>query len=161
MDTVNAATPKPRRTKPRGPHPHKALSAAFVPSAPPGRHADGNGLFLYVQPTGTRSWIQRLVVRGRRRELGLGSVHLVTLAEAREAARANRKLARSGGDPLVERRRARSMPTFAEAARSVVEQKRPGWRDDQASSDNCPSVARADPASRPTAAKRPERSDGP
>ncbi len=130
MDTVSRTAPQPRRTKPRGPHPHKALSAAFVPSAPPGRHADGNGLFLYVQPTGTRSWIQRLVVRGRRRELGLGSVHLVTLAEAREAARTNRKLARSGGDPLAERRRARSMPTFAEAARSVVEQKRPGWRDD-------------------------------
>ena len=130
MDTVSGTEPQPRRTKPRGPHPHKALSAAFVPSAPPGRHADGNGLFLYVQPTGTRSWIQRLVVRGRRRELGLGSVHLVTLAEAREAARTNRKLARSGGDPLAERRRARSMPTFAEAARSVVEQKRPGWRDD-------------------------------
>ena len=130
MDTVSQTAPQPRRTKPRGPHPHKALSAAFVPSALPGRHADGNGLFLYVQPTGTRSWIQRLVIRGRRRELGLGSVHLVTLAEAREAARANRRLARAGGDPLAERRRARSMPTFAEAARSVVEQKRPGWRDD-------------------------------
>ena len=130
MDTVSRTGPKPRRTKPRGPHPHKALAAAFVSSAPPGRHADGNGLFLYVQPTGTRSWIQRLVVRGRRRELGLGSIHLVTLAEAREAARANRKLAREGGDPLAERRRARSMPTFAEAAALVVERKRPGWRDD-------------------------------
>ena len=129
MYAVNAAAPRPRRTKPRGPHPHKALSAAFVPAAPPGRHADGNGLFLYVQPTGTRSWIQRLVVRGRRRELGLGSVHLVTLAEAREAARANRKLARSGGDPLAERRRAQGMPTFAEATAIVVEHKRPGWRD--------------------------------
>ena len=129
MYTVSTAAPQPRRTKPRGPHPHKALSAAFVPSAPPGRHADGNGLFLYVQPTGTRSWIQRLVVRGRRRELGLGSVHLVTLAEAREQARANRKLARSGGDPLAERRRAQGMPTFADAAARVVEHKRPGWRD--------------------------------
>ena len=129
MDTVRRTDPKPRRTKPQGPHPHKALSAAFVPSAPPGRHADGNGLFLYVQPTGTRSWIQRLVVRGRRRELGLGSVHLVSLAEAREQALANRKLARSGGDPLAERRRAQGMPTFAEAAARVVEHKRPGWRD--------------------------------
>ena len=107
-------------------NPHKALSPAFVPAAPPGRHADGNGLFLYVQPTGTRSWIQRLVVRGRRRELGLGSIHLVSLAEAREQALANRKLARSGGDPLAERRRAQGMPTFAEAAARVVEQKRPG-----------------------------------
>ncbi len=79
------SAPETRRTKPRGPHSHKALSAAFVPAAPPGRHTDGNGLFLYVQPTGTRSWIQRLVVRGRRRELGLGSVHLVSLADAPRA----------------------------------------------------------------------------
>ena len=128
MDTVSGTAPKLRRAKPRGRHPHKALSPAFVPAAPPGRHADGNGLFLYVQPTGTRSWIQRLVVRGRRRELGLGSVHLVSLAEAREQALANRKLARSGGDPLAEQRRAQGMPTFAEAAARVVEQKRPGWR---------------------------------
>ena len=57
------------------------------------------------QPSGTRSWIQRLVIRGRRRELGLGSVALVSLAEAREKALANRKLAREGGDPLAEKRR--------------------------------------------------------
>ena len=55
----------PRRTKRRGRHPDKALSAAFVRSAPPGRHADGNGLYLFVQPTGTRSWVQLLVIRDR------------------------------------------------------------------------------------------------
>ena len=128
MKTVTAASPKPRRTKPRGRHPDKALAAAFVRFAPPGRHADGNGLFLYVKPEGTRSWIQRLVIRGRRRELGLGAVGLVSLAEARELALANRKLARSGGDPLAEKRRVQGVPTFAEAARRVVEQKRGRWR---------------------------------
>ena len=97
-------------------------------SAPPGRHADGNGLYLFVQPTGTRSWIQRIVIRGRRRELGLGAAGLVSLAEARELALANRKLARSGGDPLSEKRRAEGVPTFAEAAERVLEQKRGGWR---------------------------------
>ena len=75
-----------RKTKPNGRHPQKALSPAFVRSAPPGRHADGNGLYLFVRPSGTRSWIQRLLIRGRRRELGLGSVALVPLAEAREKA---------------------------------------------------------------------------
>ena len=80
------------------PHPHQALSAAFVRSAPPGQHADGNGLYLFVQPTGTRSWVQRLVVRGRRREFGLGAAALVPLAKAREQALANRMLAHSGGD---------------------------------------------------------------
>ena len=117
-----------RRGKPPGRHPDKALSPAFVRTAPPGRHCDGQGLYLLVQPSGTRSWIQRLVVRGRRRELGLGSIPLVLLAEAREKAIANRKVAREGGDPLADKRRVRAMPTFAEAAEAVLEQKRPGWR---------------------------------
>ena len=75
-------------------------------TAGPGRYCDGQGLYLFVQPSGTRSWVQRLVVRGRRQELGLGSALLVPLAEAREKALANRKLAREGGDPLAEKRRA-------------------------------------------------------
>ena len=128
MDNVTPSPTKRRRGKPRGRHPHKRLSAAFVRSAPVGRHCDGNGLYLYVQKTGTRSWIQRLVIRGRKRELGLGSVELVSLAEAREQALANRKLARAGGDPLAEKRRLVGIPTFAEAAERVVEQKRAGWR---------------------------------
>ena len=85
-------------------------------------------MYLFVQPSGTRSWIQRLLVRGRRRELGLGSLALVPLAEAREKALANRKLARQGGDPLAEKRRSQGIPTFAEAAACVLEQKRAGWR---------------------------------
>ena len=128
MNAVAKSAPTAPRTKRRGRHPHKALSAAFVRTAPPGRHADGNGLYLFVQPSGTRSWIQRLVVRGRRRELGLGAVALVPLAEAREQALANRRLARSGGDPLTEKRRLQQMPTFADAARQVLEQKQDGWR---------------------------------
>ncbi len=129
MDDVTHNRAPPRKTKPKGRHPDKALSAAFVRSAPPGRHCDGNGLYLFVQPSGARSWVQRLVIRGRRRDFGLGSVALVTLAEAREKARANRKLAREGGDPLAEKRRSAGVPTFAEAAARVVEQQQTGWRD--------------------------------
>ena len=128
MDTVRTFAPVRPKTKPTGRHPSNALSAALLRSAPPGRHADGNGLYLFVQSSGTRSWIQRLVVRGRRRELGLGSLSLVSLAEAREKALANRKLAREGGDPLAEKRRTEGIPTFAEAASRVLEQKRGGWR---------------------------------
>ena len=128
MDNVNITPNLPRKTKPKGRHPHNALSASFVRSAPPGRHGDGNGLYLFVQPTGTRSWIQRLVVRGRKRELGLGSVYLVSLAEARKKALANRKLAREGGDPLAEKRRTEGVPSFAEAAERVLKQKKSGWR---------------------------------
>ena len=58
----------------------------------------------------------------------LDAAGLVSLAEARELALANRKLARSGGDPLSEKRRAESVPTFAEAAERVLEHKRGGWR---------------------------------
>ena len=65
VTVTNKATP-PRKTKPKGRHPDKALSAASVRTAPPGRHADGNGLYLFVQPSGTRSWIQRLVIRSVR-----------------------------------------------------------------------------------------------
>ena len=128
MIDVTNTTRLLRKTKPKGRHPQKALSPAFVRSAPPGRHADGNGLYLFVQPSGTRSWIQRLLVRGRRRELGLGSVALVPLAKAREKALANRTLARQGRDPLAEKRRTEGIPTFAEAAARVLEQKRGGWR---------------------------------
>ena len=126
MVAVNNSARLLTRTKPTGRHPQKALSASFLRSAPPGRHADGNGLYLFVQPTGTRSWIQRLVIRGRRRELGLGSLALVPLAEAREKALANRKLAREGGDPLAEKRRTQGIPTFAEAAARALEQKQGG-----------------------------------
>ena len=135
MDSVTLNAANPRKTKPRGRHPHNALAATFIRSAPVGRHADGNGLYLYVQRTGTRSWIQRLVIRGRKHELGLGSVQLVSLAEAREQALANRKLARAGGDPLADKHRTQGMPTFAEAAATVVKQKRAGWRSPRQATD--------------------------
>ena len=69
---------------------------------------DVNGRFRVLdQPTETGSWIQRFVIRGRRRELGLGAASVVSLAEARKLAFANRELARSGGNPLSEKRRLR------------------------------------------------------
>jgi hypothetical protein len=88
----------------------KALTAAMVRSVQePGKYHDGGGLGLYlrVEQNGARFWVQRMTIRGKRRELGLGSPPLVPLAEAREMATANKKLARSGGDPLAEKRRAR------------------------------------------------------
>ena len=119
----------PRHTKPRGRHPHNALSAAFVRSvAQAGRYSDGNGLYLQVDPSGARRWVQRLVIRGTPRTLGLGGCAVVSLAEARDIALGNRKLARAGGDPLAERRHARGLPTFEEAAARVLALHRPGWR---------------------------------
>lgn len=62
-------------------------------------------------------WLLRTIVRGKRRDIGLGGLKIISLAEAREKALAYRKIARDGGDPLAERNRARAtVSTFAEAA---------------------------------------------
>ena len=95
--------------------------------AKPGLYGDGGTLYLHVAPGGSKSWIQRLVVHGRRRDIGLGGFPLVRLSEARDLAFKNRRLARRGGDPLAERRRA-DVPTFREAAESTFEANRPRWR---------------------------------
>ena len=118
----------PKGYKPRGRHPEKALTAAKVRTAGPGRYSDGNGLFLHVDPSGARRWVQRIVIRGKRRDLGLGSYSLVTLAEARKLARDNRKTARSGGDPRT-KRQTRIVPTLDEAFAEVVAIRRTSWAD--------------------------------
>jgi len=109
--------------------PEKALTAQFVRTAKePGKYFDGHGLFLRVDPNGSRYWVQRIVIRGKRCELGLGSPSLVSLVEAREAALANRKMAREGGDPLHERRKSQAVLTFEEAARRAHEELAPTWK---------------------------------
>ena len=134
--TPRALPRKQRGTKRRGRHPDKALSAAFCRNvAESGRYCDGNGLYLHVDPSGARRWVQRLVIRGKPHVLGLGSYTLVSLAEARELALDNRKLARSGGDPLAAKRRGHGMPTFEEAAAKVLEQKRGAWRNPKHAND--------------------------
>jgi len=97
----------------------KVLTAVRVRTAPPGRHGDGGGLHLQVDESGACRWLLRIVVQGRRRDIGLGSASLVTLAEAREMAHDMRRVARAGSDPLADRRAARRViPTFEEATRS-------------------------------------------
>ena len=106
--------------KPSGRHPQQRLTAVAVRRKKPGRYADGNGPYLFVDESGARRWILRTVVKGRRRDIGLGSVSLVGLAEARDEAMRLRRIARAGGDPVSDRyRQRRQVPTFAEAARQV------------------------------------------
>jgi integrase len=109
--------------KPRGPHPHNRLTAVGVRRLGPGRHGDGNGLYLEVDPSGVgRRWFLRTLVHGHRRDIGLGPTTLVSLAEAREMAARLRKVARAGGDPVAERDKdKKTSPTFEEAARHVYE----------------------------------------
>ena len=121
---------RPLPGKRKGRHPDRALSAAFCRNvSEAGRYCDGNGLYLEVTVTGARHWVQRLRIWGKSRMFGLGGYPLVSLAEAREAAFENRKLARAGGDPLAEKRRAQGMPTFREAVEQVLVQKKAGWRE--------------------------------
>jgi len=93
-----------------------------------GRYGDGDGLYLEVSRTGSKSWILRVTVHGRRRDIGLGGLSWVSLAEAREKARELRKVAKEGRDPLAEREARQDIPTFEEAARTVYEISKPGWR---------------------------------
>jgi hypothetical protein len=77
-------------TEPVSRHPHKALTArtvqSIVATGRTQRIADGDGLYLQVAPNGSKSWILRTVVKGKRCDLGLGSANLVSLAEARDEA---------------------------------------------------------------------------
>ena len=86
-------------------------------------YVDGNGLMLRVRKSGTRQWIQRLMIHGRRVDLGLGSADLVRLADARKVAADNRAIARTGSDP----RRSR-VPTFEKAETICFAEKRDTWR---------------------------------
>jgi integrase len=105
------------------------LTALGVKKAGPGRHGDGGGLYLMVSDTGSRKWVLRIQVRGKRRDLGLGAATRVSLSEAREAAEDMRRAIRRGDDPVAEKRRARAtIPTFREAALMVYEEHRPSWK---------------------------------
>lgn len=106
-----------------------ALTALKVKNIGPGRHADGNGLYLLVKDSGTRSWVLRLQSEGRRRDFGLGSVRDVSLAEARDAANDLRRQVRRGNDPVADRKRRRVvMPSFETAARACYESLKEGWK---------------------------------
>ena len=109
----------------------KVLTAMFVRAVQkPGKYHDGGGtgLYLRVDPNGARFWVQRITIRGKRCELGLGSPPIVPLAEAREQAINNKRMTRLGGDPLRAKRETSAVPTFAEAARKVHELHKPTWR---------------------------------
>ena len=99
-----------------------------------GRYGDGGGLYLYIAPGGTKSWVLRVREDGRRTDKGLGGYPAVSQTEARKAAEAYRVALRSGQQPRPthpkarqRRAEARSL-TVAEAARRVHEAKVRGGR---------------------------------
>ena len=93
----------------------------------PGRYSDGGGLHLYISKAGHKSWVLRITVDGRRRDIGLGGYPSVSLALAREKAADNRAAIAEGHDPVAEKHAA-AMPTFGEAACAVYEVDKPRWR---------------------------------
>ena len=102
----------------------------------PGLYGDGGGLWLNVGPTGGKSWLFRYMLDGKAHAMGLGPLHTIGLADARERAAAARKLRRDGVDPLGKReaeRQARRLAaasaiTFKVCAGKYITAHRAGWR---------------------------------
>lgn len=108
------------------------LSATAVKAEKrPGRHGDGEGLFLMVSDTGAKCWMCRVQKNGRRRDIGLGSASKVSLAQARKRAEEVRGWMELGLDPVFEKRKARGIPTFKEAASKVYAATQKTWRNDK------------------------------
>lgn len=101
-----------------------------------GTYRDGGGLCLYVSGATAKSWVFRYMLNGRAREMGLGSLHALTLAEARTRASECRRLCSAGIDPIearkAERQKARIEAaraiTFKDAAERYIKAHEVGWR---------------------------------
>jgi len=109
------------------------LTALGIKHLGPGLHNDGAGLYLAVGASGSKSWIYRFRWNGKLRDMGLGSLDVVSLAEARTLAAEARKKVHAGTDPIAENRATRgtvasTVMTFDEAARKYIESHRNGWR---------------------------------
>ncbi|MFN8828516.1 MAG: tyrosine-type recombinase/integrase [Labrys sp. (in: a-proteobacteria)] len=111
------------------------LTALSAKNAPRGMHADGGGLYLNVAAGGSRSWIFRYQLGGKRREMGLGSFPALSLADARRVAAEQKTLVATGRDPIGERARAkegeRRIPTFGEIADVYVASQSVAWRNEK------------------------------
>jgi integrase len=114
----------------------KLSAVAVAQTKRRGYYSDGGGLFLQVGTTGAKSWVFRFRQAGRLREMGLGPLHTVNLAEAREKALDCRKARLEGRDP-IEARRAKRMAaqidaakaiTFKECAEAYIAAHQAGWR---------------------------------
>ena len=111
------------------------LTFAKVKSAKLGFHPEGGGLYLRVDPSGARRWVQRITINGKQRNMGLGPFPEVSLAEARGRVVDNARLVRQGVDPIAKRQAEREaevhsarMLTFWEAAKALISQNRPTWK---------------------------------
>ena len=116
-----------------------ALSVTKIATLPAGmskagdpidaRYGDGRyGLYLQVKPSAARSWVQRLVIDGRRRTFGLGPWPVVSLREARDIAFENVRKRHRGINPLAARKPASAAPSFAVMADEYLQLQAQSWR---------------------------------
>ena len=110
------------------------LTKKLVENLGAGRHGDGNGLYLVVDPSGARRWIVRVVVKGARNkkgaplrtDFGLGGADIVTIHQARERALEYRRMAKQGLNPRFSAKR--EIPTFEDFAQRVHIDRMPTWK---------------------------------
>lgn len=115
---------------------HKLTALQVQRFTEPGYYGDGGGLWLQITKNGGRSWVFRFRLFGKNREMGLGPVHTISLAQAREKALLCRQLVLDGRDPIEERnaqrlkvaQEAAQVKTFAECAQAYIEAHRSGWK---------------------------------
>ncbi len=115
------------------------LKAKQIEHAGEGMHADGQGLYLRVQASGAKGWIFRYQLRGKRREMGLGTLADVSAPEARAEAAKQRSVLLARKDPIEERTRqaeaeaanalaqAAGGVTFDAAAKAYIDAHKAGW----------------------------------
>ncbi|MCH8130614.1 MAG: DUF4102 domain-containing protein, partial [Acidobacteria bacterium] len=118
---------------------NKFTAVGVARKSKPGRYGDGNGLWLQVTAAGTKSWIFRYMLHGKARQMGLGPVHTISLAEARDEATQCRKVLLAGEDPIDARHSRRLAArvdaargiTFKECAEKYIAAHEAGWRNDK------------------------------
>src|ERR1700722_16048112 len=115
----------------------KKLTATAVSNAKePGLYGDGHGLYLQISAFDTKAWVFRYMIDGRARKMGLGPLHTVSLAEARQRAAQARLQAYDGVDPIDARKEKRAAAkleaakalTFRECAERYIASNESGWR---------------------------------
>lgn len=95
----------------------------------PGSYTDGDGLMLVIWPSGSASWKLRVMIAGKRRDIGVGSLKKLSLADARAQAAELRRQIALGVDPIAERKKVIDpVPTFRVAAARVHEEQKATWK---------------------------------
>ena len=110
------------------------VTKKLVDNLGPGRHGDGDGLCLVVDPSGARRWILRVTVKGQknkmgaplRTDFGLGGADVVTINQARDRALEYRRMAKQGLNPRFNARQ--EIPNFEEVAQQVHIDRMPTWK---------------------------------